>query len=157
MRPRLPRFDNPRTARRVATVVLLLGGLLAGLGTAIRAWQPEGNDNRTFLLDTGGLLIALLGAGLDFRASGHFAVFDERGSQRRAMAQLLAGSLAAGIACIALGWLASDEWPAAVRGAIATFLTLGIGVGLAGLLYIGWFSGGDYLERRIEQRSGEEW
>jgi hypothetical protein len=56
-----------------------------------------------------------------------------------------------------LGWLASDEWPAIIRAVLSAVLTLGIGVGFAGILYIGWFSGGDYLERRIAQRSSEEW
>ena len=33
----------------------------------------------------------------------------------------------------------------------------GFGLGLAGFLYFGWFSGADRLERRIEQRIDEDW
>jgi hypothetical protein len=94
---------------------------------------------------------------LDVRASGRFAEFDPGAGRRRALLQVVSGSLAAVTGCLALGWLASDEWPAIIRAVLSAVLTLGIGVGLAGILYIGWFSGGDYLERRIAQRSSEEW
>jgi hypothetical protein len=94
---------------------------------------------------------------LDFLISGRFGHFDQRASYRRALIQACAGALAAASACITLGWIAGENWPAIAKGLISSLLTLGIGVGLAGLLYIGWFSGGDYLERRISQRSDEEW
>ena len=136
---------------------MLLGGLLAGLGTLLRGMIDGGNDQWTYFLDTGGLLVVLFGAGLDFRASSRFASFDERGGRKRAVMQAAFGSLAALLACFVLGWLAGSDWPGVVRALISMMLTLGIGVGLAGFLYFGWFSGGNYLERRIEQQADEEW
>jgi hypothetical protein len=154
---RISTLANPRTARRVAEGVLLGGGLLAGAGTALRAWIEGGNDQWTYLLDTAGLLIAVAGAGLDFRASGILAQFDERANRRRAIAQVALGAISAAGGCYLLGWLAGAGWPALARGALSFLLTFGIGVGLAGLLYIGWFGGGNYLERRIEQQGEEKW
>jgi hypothetical protein len=137
--------------------VLLLGGLLAGLGTALRAGIDGGNDQWTYLLDTAGLVVAIAGAGLDFRVSGLLAEFDERGGRRRALAQVAFGALASVGGCYLLGWLAGPSWPGFARAVLAFLLTSGIGIGLAGLLYIGWFGGGNYLERRIEQQGEEEW
>lgn len=141
----------------MAGAVLALGGILAGLGTLLRAWDGTGNDQWTYLLDTVGLMVVVIGAGLDVRASGPFVQFDEQGSRRRAILQVTGGSAMTGVSCVALGWVADGGWPALVRGAISLTLTLGIGICLAGFLNIGWFSGGDYLERRIAQRSEEEW
>ena len=135
----------------------MLGGTLAGIGTLFRARSAAGHGQWTYLLDTAGLIVVLVGAVLDVRASGRFTDFDPGAGRRRALIQVACGSIAAVTGCLALGWLASDDWPAIVRSILSGVLTLGIGVGLAGILYIGWFSGGDYLERRIAQRSGEEW
>jgi hypothetical protein len=137
--------------------ILLLGGLLAGLGAAIRSWIEGGNDQWTYFLDTAGLIVVVAGAVLDFRVSGLLAEFDARAGRRRAIAQVVFGALAASVGCYLLGWLAGVSWSALVKGALSFLLTLGIGVGLAGLLYIGWFGGSNYLERRIEQQGEEEW
>ena len=152
-----PQFANPRSARRIAVGVLVLGGTLAGLGTLIRSQDSAGNDQWTYLLDTAGLGIVIAGAALDVRVSARFAEFDAGGTRRRAIWQFAFGAMAAVTGCIVLGWVASGSWPALARAFLSGLLTLGIGLGLAGLMYIGWFSGGDYLERRIGQRADEEW
>lgn len=142
---------------RVTLGIILAGGLIAGLGTLLRDLSSDQNDQWTFLLDTLGLIAVIIGAALDFRASARIAEFAPGAGRRRAMLLLLFGAVTGLGACIMLGWVEAGAFPPVVRGLISAAMTAAIGVGLAGLLYIGWFSGGDRLERRIEQRIDEEW
>jgi hypothetical protein len=150
-------WANPRTAPRVALGVILLGGVLAGIGTFFRDAISGQNDEWTYLLDTAGLLIAVFGAGLDFRATARIAEFTPGSGNRRAILQVLAGAICALGGCILLGWVATSGTPAVIRGLLSGVMTAGFGLGFAGLLHIGWFSGADRLGRRIEQRIDEDW
>lgn len=149
-------WNNPRTALRRSAGLMVTGGFLAGIGTWLRDRNTGSNDQWTYYFDTAGLLIAVIGAGLDFRATAHMAEFRPETVRRRAGLLATFGLICALGACVVLGWASSLDAPA-VRGLLAGIMTAGIGAGLAGFVEIGWFSGGDWLERRIEQRSDEEW
>jgi hypothetical protein len=150
-------WNNPRTALKVTISLIITGGLIAGLGTFLRDRSSDQNDQWTFLLDTFGLLVAIIGAVLDFRASARVAEFVPGAGRLRAMTQLLVGVFGSLGACILLGWVKGTTFPPIVRGLTAAGMTAAIGAGLAGMLFIGWFSGANHLERRIEQRIDEEW
>ena len=150
-------WHNPQTALRVSLAVIITGGLFAGSGTYFRD-RPSDHDRQwTFLLDTLGLLIAIAGAGLDFRASSRMFGMTPRSGRHRAIAQLLVGAIVGGGACLVLGWVVNESLPPFWRAVFAGCITAGFGAGLAGLLHIGWFSGSEYLERRIAQRSSDDW
>jgi hypothetical protein len=150
------RWNSPRGALRLTITIILLGGVVAGIGAWLRDEIPGGNDAWTYFLDTAGLLIAVAGAALDFRASGRLAEFAEGQIRRRGAILLLAGTAAAVTSCLVLGWSDSVSSPF-FRGLLTAVLTAGIGFGLAGFMEIGWFRGGDWLERRIGQRVDEDW
>ena len=136
--------------------MVLCGGGIAGLGAWLRERTAGGNDQWTYFLDTIGLLMTVIGAVLDFRASSRITEFRPDWGRRRAVVLATSG-IAGGLgSCIVLGWVTSLDSPA-VRGLLAAVLTAAIGLGLAGLLHIGWFRGSGWLERRIEQRVDEEW
>lgn len=137
--------------------VIVLGGVLAGLGMLLRDLIDSRNDQWTFLLDTAGLVVTTLGAVLDFRANARLGNFELPGGRRRAALQLSGGLVASLGGCYLLGWVVTDEADVILRTLLTAAMTAGIGCILAGILYIGWFSGGDYLERRIQQRVDEEW
>jgi len=147
---------SPRGALRLTLTIILLGGFIAGIGAWLRDDDSGGNDGWTYLLDTAGLLIAVAGAALDFRASGRLAEFGEGQNRWRGALLLLAGTAAALTSCLVLGWSDSVSSPF-LRGLLSAVLTAGIGSGLAGFMEIGWFRGGDWLERRIGQRIDEDW
>ena len=149
-------WHNPRTALRLTAGMMVTGGLLAGLGTYLRDRNTGGNDQWTYYFDTAGLLLVVVGAALDFRASGRIAEFRPELVRRRALLLAILGVSCALGACLVLGWVSSIESPV-LRGILASVMTAAIGAGLAGFLHIGWFSGGGWLERRIEQRTDEEW
>ena len=150
-------WRNPRTAQRLTLAVIVLGGVIAGFGTFLRDIITGHNDQWTFILDTIGLLIAVFGAVLDFRATGRVAEFAPGFGRRRAALELAVGAFLAVTGCFLLGWILSEGAPAVVRGLLSAALTAGFGLAFAGLLYCGWFSGSEYLGRRIEQQSDEEW
>jgi hypothetical protein len=151
------RLHDPRTTRHLAMGVILVGGILAGTGTLLRDLIEGHGDQWTFLLDTVGLLVAVCGAAFDFRSSARFGPNELPGGRRRAILQLMLGTLATITGCYSLGWVNGDAIPVIVRAVLSAGMTAGIGMALAGLLYIGWFGGGDHLERRIAQRVDEEW
>lgn len=151
------RLQNPRTALRVTMGIILFGGFLAGLGNLLRDLIDGKNDQWTFLLDSCGLLVTTAGAFLDFRANARFGEIELPGGRRRAGLQLLGGLIATLGGCYLLGWVVTESANAWLRALLTFAMTAGIGLILAGLLYIGWFGGGDHLERRIQQRSEEEW
>jgi membrane associated rhomboid family serine protease len=150
-------WNNPRTSLRITFGIIIAGGLIAGLGTLIRDLSSDQNDQWTFLLDTVGLVVAVVGAALDFRASARIAEFVPGAGKSRAILMILCGAIVAIGACVVLGWIEADALPPLVRGLLSAGMTAAIGAGLAGLLYIGWFSGADRVERRIEQRIDEDW
>lgn len=137
--------------------IIVVGGLIAGLGTLLRDLSSDRNDQWTFSLDTAGLIVVIIGAALDFRASARIAEFAPGAGRSRAILQLLLGVMIGLGACVVLGWVEASTIPPVVRGLLSAAMTAAIGAGLAGLLYIGWFSGADRIERRIEQRIDEEW
>lgn len=153
----IPNLQNPRTALRVTFGVIVLGGIIAGLGLLLRDLIDGRNDQWTFLLDTCGLVVTTLGAALDFRANARFGDRELPGGRKRAWMLVLGGALATIGGCYLLGWVTTDASPIVFRALVSSAMTAGIGAGLAGLLYIGWFGGADHLERRIQQRSEEEW
>jgi O-antigen/teichoic acid export membrane protein len=135
---------------------VLCGGIIAGIGSWLRERTAGGNDQWTYVLDTFGLLVAVIGAILDFRASARITEFRPDWGRRRATLLAVSG-VAAGLgSCIVLGWVTTLDSPAA-RGALTAVWTAAIGISLAGLLHIGWFRGSGWLERRIEQCVDEEW
>lgn len=150
-------WNNPRSALRATLGIIVVGGLIAGIGTFLRDRSPDKNDQWTFLLDTFGLLVAIVGAVLDFRASSRIAEFAPGVGRARALFQVIFGVFGGLGACVVLGWVEESTFPPVVRGLIAAGMITAVGAGLAGLLYIGWFSGADHLGRRIEQRIDEEW
>jgi hypothetical protein len=137
--------------------VIILGGVIAGIGTFFRNIITGQNDEWTFILDTIGLLIAVLGALLDFRATGRVAGFVPGFGRRRAALELVIGAFLALSGCVLLGWVVTDSAPALLHGMLSAALTAGFGLTFASLLYFGWFSGSEYLGRQIQQRSDEEW
>jgi membrane associated rhomboid family serine protease len=104
-----------------------------------------------------GLVVAVVGAALDFRASARIGEFVPGAGKSRAILMILCGAIVGLGACVALGWIEADALPPLVRGLLSAGMTAAIGAGLAGLLYIGWFSGADRVERRIEQTIDEDW
>lgn len=150
-------WRNPQTALRLTLAVIISGGVIAGFGTFFRDIIAGQNDQWTFLLNTIGLLIAVFGAILDFRATSRVAEFAPGFGRRRAALELLIGAVLAVSGCILLGWVVGHSAPAVVRGLLSAALTGGFGLVFASLLYFGWFSGSEYLGRQIEQRSYEEW
>jgi hypothetical protein len=151
------RLQNPRTALRFTMGIILLGGGLAGLGMLLRDVIDGSNDQWTFLLDSLGLLVTTVGAFLDFRTNIRFGDLEIPGGRRRAGFQLLGGLVGTLGGCYLLGWVITDESHIVLRCLLTAAMTAGIGCIIAGLLYIGWFGGGDHLERRIQQRANEEW
>lgn len=149
-------WNNPATALRRSIGIVLCGGLIAGIGSWLRERTAGGNDQWTYFLDTIGLVVAVAGAILDFRASARITEFRPEWGRRRGLLLAVTGVTAALGSCIVLGWVTSLDSPA-LRGVLEAMLTAAIGVGLAGLLHIGWFRGSGWLERRIEQRVDEEW
>lgn len=150
-------WNNPRVALRLTTSLIILAGLIAGLGAGLRDVIDGQNDQWTYLLDTLGLLLAVAGAGLDFRATARMESFAPGRGRRRAAGQLLVGALAGVGGCLILGWGDTGGWPAMTSAGLSAGMIAGFGLGLAGFLYFGWFSGADRLERRIEQRIDEDW
>ena len=150
------RWNDPRTALRLTLILIAAGGVIAGIGAWLRAEITGRADQWTYFLDSAGLLIAVAGAALDFRAVSRIADVAPGFGRRRGVIELLAGTIAAAGACVVLGWSDRIDSPVA-KGVLAAILTAGIGYGLAGFVQIGWFRGGDWLERRIEQRIDEEW
>lgn len=130
---------------------------MAGLGTLLRGLIDGRNDQWTFLFDTCGLIVASVGAVLDFRASARLGDIELPHGRRRAVLQLTLGLLATLGGCYVLGWVLDDGKPLILSTLLSALMTAGIGALLAGMLYIGWFGGGDHLERRIQQRADEEW
>ena len=149
-------LENPRTAARIAFGTLLLGGVIAGLGEYLRD-VLDGETQWTFLFDTVGLIVALIGAAWDFRVQLQFGDDNPKATKRRGAYLLLGGIVLSFGGCWLLGWVLTDTAQPALRGLIAAALTTGIAAVIDGFLHIGWFGGGDYLERRIAQRSEEEW
>jgi hypothetical protein len=150
-------WRNPQTALRLTLVVIIAGGVIAGIGTFLRNIITGQNDQWTFILDTFGLLIAVLGAVLDFRATGRVAEFAPGFGRRRAALELTIGAILALSGCYLLGWVVTASASALLHGVLSAALTAGFGLVFASLLYFGWFSGSEYLGRQIEQRSDEEW
>ncbi|MDQ2683263.1 MAG: hypothetical protein M3Y37_07020 [Chloroflexota bacterium] len=148
---------NPRTALRLTLGIIIVGGLLAAIGSLLRDLIDGRNDQWTFLFDTFGLLLAAVAAVLDFRTQMRLGDLELPGARRRAVLLLVSGLAAAILGCLVLGWMVEDDTPAVLRALLSGLMTAGIGCSLAGLLYIGWFGGGDHLERRIQQRAEEEW
>jgi membrane associated rhomboid family serine protease len=150
-------WNNPRISLRITFGIIIAGGLIAGLGTLILDLSSDQNDQWTFLLDTVGLVVAVVGAALDFRASARIGEFVPGAGKSRAILMILCGAIVGLGACVALGWIEADALPPLARGLLSAGMTAAIGAGLAGLLYIGWFSGADRVERRIEQTIDEDW
>jgi hypothetical protein len=150
-------FANPRFASKVGLTVIAAGGLVAGLGNLIRVLQDSGDAQWTFLLDSLGLLIAIVGAALDFRAQLRLEAFDPKGTKRRGAFLLLGGLIGTIGGCWALGWIFTGGTQPVLQFLIAAIMTAGIGALVDGFIHIGWFGSGDYLERRIAQRADEEW
>ena len=150
-------WNNPRTALWFTTSFIIGAGLIAGSGILLRDVIAGQNDQWTYVLDTIGLILAVAGAGLDFRATSRLVGVAPGWGRSRAALQLLVGGIAGIGGCLVLGWADTEDLPAMVRGALSAGMTAGIGLGFAGLLYFGWFSGGERLGRRIEQRVDEEW
>lgn len=152
MKPR-HRLANPRLQRRLGVTIIALGGVLAGTGAAIRA----ATDNpATYYLDTLGWFTAIAGAAFEVKSASLFFVATPRSARRRAVAFAMAG-VAAGLAgCVAASTI-GDDAPALLSGACMALLVSGFGFGLAGLLGLGWFFGGEYAAARIEKLSDEEW
>jgi hypothetical protein len=151
------RLQNPNVALRLSLGVILLGGFLAGLGTILRSLIDGQNDQWTYLLDTLGLVVTVLGAVLDFRTQARLGDIEIPGARRRAGLLLAIGGLCAIGGCFLSGWAIGSDANPVVTGILGAGMTSGLGMALAGLLYIGWFGGGDRLERRIQQRAEEEW
>ena len=150
-------WNDPRMALRLTTSFIIAAGLIAGLGLFLRDVIDGLDDQWTFFLDTASLLLAVAGAVLDFRAISRMESFAPGWGRRRAAVQLFAGAIAGVGACLILGWADTEELPAMARGALSAGMFAGIGLGIAGMLYFGWFSGAERLERRIEQRTDEDW
>lgn len=150
-------WNHPQIALRLTTGLICFAGLIAGLGTFLRDRTADQNDQWTFLLDTSGLLLAVIAAALDFRASGRIAEFSPGTGRRRAILQVALGIIVGLGACVILGWVEADTRSPYVRGLLSAGLTAAIGTALAGFLYIGWFSGAERMGRRIEQRIDEDW
>ena len=109
-------WRNPQKALRLTLAVIVSGGVIAGFGTFFRDIIAGQNDQWTFILDTIGLLIAVFGALLDFRATSRVAEFAPGFGRRRAALELLFGAILAVSGCILLGWVVGDSAPAVVAG-----------------------------------------
>jgi hypothetical protein len=150
-------YANPKTRTRVALALLFMGGAIAGLGSLIRDLAEEGTAQWTFLLDTIGLVIAIAGGIQDFRAQLMVGDFNPRATKRRGAIVLLLGVLAAGGGCWLLGWRITGQSQPVLQLILSAIMTIGFGAVIDGILHIGWFGSGDYLDRRIAQRADEEW
>jgi hypothetical protein len=150
-----PWSDNPRVATRVGLIVLAGGGIIAGIGSLIRDLSSDGTADWTYLLDTLGLILALVGAGYDFKTQLRFGGHDQVATRRRGAFLLMAGLIGTIGGCWLLGWVFTGDSLAVLRALIASGLTAGIGAAVDGFLHLGWFGSGDYLDRRIAQRSQE--
>ena len=148
---------NPATAQKFALGTLLAGGLVAGLGNLIRDLSAAGTAQWTFLLDVIGLLLAIFGAAWDFRTQLRFGDFDPKRTKRRGTILLTAGLVGSFGGCWLLGWVIAEDTQPLLGFVTATIMTSGIGAVIDGFVHIGWFGSGDYLDRRIAQRSQDEW
>ncbi len=135
-------------------LVILIGGVLAGLGSLIRD-LTSGPADWTFFLDTIGLIVAVIGAGYDFRIQLRVGEYNVAITRRRGALLLIAGALMTIGGCWVLGWVLTGSSLPILRALLAVVLTSGIGLVVAGMLNIGWFGGGGYLDRRIAQQSDE--
>lgn len=140
----------PRKLRRLGWFLLLAGALLAAAGVAVRDRRSEG-DGPVYLLDGLGFLLAVGGAVLVARVGAMFLEFAPAGARRGAILEAVGGIAAALAGCVGLGAVAADgvaEW---LRPVLAAGLIGGIGVGLTGLLTLGWFYGLDWAAGRMER------
>lgn len=147
-------FANPAAQRRLAAAVLLLGGVLAALGAALRS---ANYGSATYYLDVLGWLTAVAGAGLEAKSAQLFLAAVPRPARRRAVAFAALGPIAALAGCVISSAVVDQRTPAVVAGIAMGGLVGGAGFGLAGLLSLGWYYGGDYAAGRIEKLSDEEW
>lgn len=148
------RFSNPKNQRRLAVGVIAIGGALAGLGAWLRAGD---GSNSSFYLDVAGWFTVVAGAVLEAKSAQLFLAASPRAARRRAAAYTAFGVIAALTGCAVASAVVDGDSPPFVS-AIAMFgLVGGIGLGLAGLLSLGWYYGGDYAAGRVEKLSDEEW
>lgn len=148
------RLANPRAQRRIGAAVIALGGLLAAIGGYRRAGD---GSSATYLLDIIGIFAVLAGAVIETRSAQLFLAAYPISAQRRAFAFAVIGVIAGLTGCIAAARIVDNDQPPLLSGIAMFGLVGGLGLGLAGLLSLAWFYGGDYAARRIEKLSEEDW
>lgn len=150
---------NPLALRRLGLAAVILGAILAGFATWLRDRLAPGSQRHsaTYFLDVAGWMLAVAGAVLEAKVGDRLLTARQPAARRRAIAFALGGLGAALVGCttIPLGSAGTSASP--LRAALAAVLVGGFGVGLGGLLTLGWFYGGRYAERRIERMGEDDW
>jgi hypothetical protein len=150
---------NPLALRRLGLGSVFLGALLAGLAAWLRDRLSPGSTRHsaTYFLDVAGWLLAVAGAVLEARVGDLLLTARQPAARRRAVLFALGGLGAALVACATIPLRSSGASATPLRAALAAVLVGGFGVGLGGLVTLGWFYGGRYAERRIERMGEDDW
>lgn len=151
-RPLIRRLlDNPLRLRRQALGVLVVATMLAGASRLIDGWLVG------FL--TAALWIVVLPLALGIAAGDAFLVTYGRG-RRRLLLTLVAAVIVALLSCVLLAILsqASQSRQRDTAGSVAYGVFYGVNVlGLSAMIALVIGRGGDYMSRRIDAMSNDDW
>jgi hypothetical protein len=156
MRRRPRRLSSPIVRRRLAVGLIVAGGVVAGLGAARRAASSDAPSS-TYLFDSVGLLIVIVGAVLEVMTAQLFLLVAPAPARRRAIALTGGGVVGAITSCLLLSTAfdANAPWPLA--GVTSAIMVAGVGAFVGGLFSLLVFHGSDYAARRINEMSQDEW
>jgi hypothetical protein len=147
--------NDPLRLRRISLGLVVVGALVAGLGSGIRAASDSGQANWTFLLDVVGLLTAITGGVFEARTADMLFDFAPGTARRRALFRLILGIQVTLIACVSLGSSSLDN--PFLHGGASAMVVLGIGFGAGGLFSLLWYYGGRYAADHMQERSNDDW
>lgn len=156
-RRRRPR--SPHARRRIALCLLVVAALLGFAGGAIRAAAEPGSSRTSAasLPIAAGMIAGLVAAVVEARSALLFLQATPRPAHRRTIALAVGGVAAALVGCVLASTAFDTHAPWPLAGLAMAALVVGIGGALGGIASLAAFHGGDYVARRIERLSDEDW
>ena len=136
----------------------MIGALLGGLGTALRAGVIDGAREGTgsYLVDAAALLLCVAGVVVEARAVNALVDFFPA-VRRQATFQLIGGLATSLAACVVIPALRSGVLPGWVDAGLTALVYLGASRALSGAAGVAIAVAPGYLEGRIDDRLEEPW
>jgi hypothetical protein len=135
--------------RRLAWTLLVGGAAGWGVAALLRGGDRTGVLVAvSYLCNVTGTFALLGGAVLEARVAALLFAVRAKAERRRAVLEVVGGIVATLAGCVGFGVAGEVE---AMRALLSGLLGLGIGVGLAGGLALGWHVGLDWAAGRMER------